>query len=525
MQPERIKIAVKLVVGGVLFLLGKWLADSIVDERIEGIAYSTLRNLNSPDLPAESYPVRIVDISSVSDFKSSSSPTPASVLQDLVEEVAALKPPPRAIGIDIDFAARAPGEDGNVRTDVPIATVYSEHLVFLRYAANEAEMPGPKLYVGVGRIADDLSRTFIPDHTDPEMARLAGRLSKLAALVVTEEDPATMPRYYQVSRSKEPLFSMGHQLAYAIDPVTNQSLSPWQSFLSWLSPPETKELPWRQQTIAVDYRIAEHLDSISFPATVRTEGGTLRATLGGAKQVLQESLVSHHASGDSPGYAVLIGYAGKAGGDSMVLQRSGRAHIPITAAIYPRIVQHAAYVDTFLQRPFVKVSHVVGVGLEIVLSLAFFLIGYFHESVASQLGHGEAKRSLRLWLIYGMYLIGLTILWLGVFAGFGIAPFQWLPIAGAAAVGALFVRQLVSGMRTDADYARKTHTVRNALVRLAMAGLVVAFTWGLARIGVFWTGSLVVVLFVILEGYLEPVLEYVGLSVVNRFRSAPVEAH
>ena len=524
MQPERIKIAVKLVVGGVLFLLGKWLADSIVDERIEGIAYSTLRNLNSPDQPAESYPVRIVDISRVSDFKSSSSPTPASVLQDLVEEVAALKPPPKAIGIDIDFAARSPGQDGQVRGDLPISTVYAEHLAFLKYAADRADFPGLKLFVGVGSIPQDLSRAFIPDHTDPEMARLAGRLSKLGALVVTEADPATMPRYYQISRGKDPLYSLGHHLANAIDPVTNLSLSPWQSFLSWLSPPEAGALPWNQQTIAVDYRIAEHLPELKFPIDVRSEDGKLRATLGGAKPVLEDSLAPF-TTGDSAGYAVLIGYAGDAAEDSMVLQRSGRAHIPISAAIYPRIVQHAAYVDTFLQRPFVKASHVVGVALEVLLSLCFFAIGYFHESVASQLTHGAAKRSFRLWLTYAMYLVGLTILWLGVFAGFGIAPFQWLPIAAAAAVAAVFVRQLVAGMRSDTAYAKKTHTVRNALVRLAMAGLVVAFTWGLARIGVFWTGSLVVVLFVILEGYLEPVLEYVGLSVVNRFRSAPVEAH
>lgn len=520
---HNIRFAVKAAAAVFLFLIGKWLAHLILDERVENVAYAGLRAINHSSPAPSDYPVRIVDISGVRDYISKSQPTPSKVLEGVVEALCKLNPPPKSIGIDIDFATRGPGEAGGPRQPGPVATLYADHLRFLRYVANKADEPSsPKIYVGVGYIPGDLSKVFIPDHSDPAMARLAGRLSKVAANVVTEADPSSMPSYY-LDRSKTPFYSLGRLLSDAIDPVENRSLTLWQQTLSRLSPHEATGLPWGEHSIDVDYGIARAFGDITVEATIESKPDSgISATLSPTTFAKLQSSLGRFGK-EGPGYAVLVGYARtESGGDAMVLQSSGPTFIAVGGEIYPRVLQHAAYVDTYLENPFVKASEAMATGLEVLLAILFFWLNFAHETAIERLVAGNSKVGFRLILTALLFTIGLALLWSGLLGAFHVhLSVLWFVVLVAVLTASAGLPMLLA-CRQSEERALRSQVARHSLVRVALATIAIGLTLLLAKVGVFWTGSLVVVLFVMLEGYLEPVLVYLGLACINRFRKEPI---
>jgi hypothetical protein len=213
---------------------------------------------------------------------------------------------------------------------------------------------------------------------------------------------------------------------------------------------------------------------------------------------------------------VLIGYANtESAVDRMVLQRSASTFVATDAEIFPRILQHAAYVDTYLEKPFVKASEPVSFVLEILLSALIFALGFHVEEAVEGLAH-HGKTKARRWIIA----------WLVFAAGFFIVAWAFIPLVHAsaaiaiplsAALAMLLSWKLLTGCAGSAEFTARCELARNGLSRLAFAALALSITLLLARVGVFWPGSLVVVAFVLLEGLVEPILEYGGHAFAGRF--------
>jgi len=513
-------IAAKVIIAVILYLVGNGISSTYIEPFVRPIAFRLLASMRGP-VNAKSR-LKVVDITKFVE-SDRGAPVPAWALKQIAVELASLPNPPRVVAFDIDMSAQSLPELGD---DIRFLNKeYSEALSAL--AVLQAQSKHPVAYfVGVGSNVIDPARVFIPNAANDQESLKSRAYSAMATSIRVFADPTMMPLYFQSSESAVVLPSMGYAVAQQLKPDLQLHTSTRGYLQEVLGESKDKHesLDCAKYPVLVDYRVLTNWKKMVFEADLLGKGDHIKAFSDDAINSIRDAVADLGGKGtDTAGYAVFVGRADPGSiEDAFVVEADKKGPPAINADVYPRLVQHVALASTLLEGRITELAEFPSKTIECALVCLSVLLCSL-QIYGKVRNENERKNFLGCLLVACCFLGAIVIaLPTGVLVG-GLmkskanCPMPICVLVGGAVV--LLMAVVLSFGHIEELLANSSGQPGRELpevhIRFFIIGLCLSVALGFAAIGVLWLGFLSVVLFSLLDGYLDPFLERAAKALIR----------